>query len=128
MMARKRGGQPGNQNAVTHGGHRASFRAARRTAVLALYEESRRKSGEWASLCPPTDYGAIVDRLRDLKRQNAAGDAASAMRVGNETTHREKGKQTPASISDEAGANYRKVPAANANTGRDSFLLRSQNN
>jgi hypothetical protein len=24
-------------------------------------------------LCPPTDYGAIVDRLRELRRQAAAG-------------------------------------------------------
>jgi hypothetical protein len=73
MLKRIRGGQPGNQNAVTHGLFSAPVRAARRAALQALHEESRRKSEEWASLCPPTDYGAIVDRLRELRRQAAAG-------------------------------------------------------
>jgi uncharacterized protein YjcR len=71
MTGRKRGGQPGNQNAVTHGRHSASFRAAKRSAAQAMYEETRRKSEEWLRSCPQTDYGAIVDRLRDLMRQNA---------------------------------------------------------
>ena len=60
MIGRKRGGQPGNQNAVTHGRHSAPVRAARLAAALALYEESKRKSDEWRKLCPPTDYGAIA--------------------------------------------------------------------
>ena len=41
--------------------------------ALALYEESKRKSDEWVKLCPPTDYGAIVDHLRELRRRKAAG-------------------------------------------------------
>ena len=73
MPERKRGGQPGNQNAVKHGRHSAPVRAARRAMALALYEESKRKSAEWVKLCPPTDYDAIVDRLRELRRRKAAG-------------------------------------------------------
>jgi hypothetical protein len=73
MPKRNRGGQPGNQNAVKHGRHSAPVRAARRAAVLALYEESKRKSDEWIRSRPPTDYGAIVDHLRELKRRKAAG-------------------------------------------------------
>jgi hypothetical protein len=41
--------------------------------VLAVYEESKRKSDEWIRLLPPTDYGAIVDHLRELKQRKAAG-------------------------------------------------------
>src|SRR5204863_8443043 len=44
MIVRRRGGQPGNQNAVKHGRFSAPVRAARRKAMLAVYEESRRKS------------------------------------------------------------------------------------
>jgi hypothetical protein len=73
MPERKRGGQAGNQNAVKHGRNSAPVRAARRAAALALYEESKRRSAEWVKLCPPTDYGAIVDRLRELRRRKAAG-------------------------------------------------------
>jgi hypothetical protein len=68
MIARKRGGQRGNQNAVKHGRFSAAGRAARRKAMLAMYEESRRKSDEWLKSCPHTDYGVIVDRLKELKR------------------------------------------------------------
>jgi hypothetical protein len=73
MPKRKRGGQPGNQNAIKHGRHSAPVRAARRAAVQAFYEESRRKSDEWAKMCPATDYDAIVDGLRELKRRKAGG-------------------------------------------------------
>ena len=66
MIVRRRGGQPGNQNAVKHGRFSAPVRAARRKAMLALYEESRRKSDEWVRSCRPTDYRAIVDGLRAL--------------------------------------------------------------
>ena len=72
MIVRKRGGQPGNQNSVTHGRHSAPVRAARRAIALALYEESKRKSDEWVRLCPATDYSAIVDHLRELRRRKAA--------------------------------------------------------
>jgi hypothetical protein len=73
MPERKRGGQAGNQNAVKHGRHSAPVRAARHVATLALYAESKRKSDEWVRLCPATDYGAIVDHLRELRRRKAAG-------------------------------------------------------
>ena len=73
MPKLKRGGQPGNQNAVRHGRNSASVRAARRAAALALYEENKRRSAEWVKLCPPTDYAAIVDRLRELRRRKTAG-------------------------------------------------------
>jgi hypothetical protein len=69
MIVRKRGGQPGNQNAVKHGRHSAPVRAARHVAALARYEESKRKSAEWVKLCPTTDYGAIVDRIRWRRRR-----------------------------------------------------------
>ena len=69
MPKLKRGGQPGNQNAVTHGRHSAPVRAARRAAVIALNEESQRKSDEWAQMCPSINYDAICDGLRELQRR-----------------------------------------------------------
>ena len=59
MSGRKRGGQPGNQNAVTHGRHSAPRRAERQAAA----EERRRRSDEWAATVPRTDYGAICDAI-----------------------------------------------------------------
>jgi hypothetical protein len=72
MLGRKKGGQPGNQNAVTHGRHSAPRRAERRAAE----EERQRKHGEWMATIPATDYGAIVDRLRRPKEQSAPRAAA----------------------------------------------------
>ena len=73
MIVRKRGGQPGNQNAIKDGRQSAPVRAARRAELQALFEESQRKSDEWAKMCPATDYDAIVDGLMELKRRKAAG-------------------------------------------------------
>jgi hypothetical protein len=60
MPTRKRGGQPGNQNATTHGRHSAPVRAAR----LAAFEEQQRRSAEWMKTMPKTDWGAICDAIR----------------------------------------------------------------
>jgi len=61
---RKRGGQPGNGNAVKHGRHRASVRAERRAAILAAAEERRISDARWAELMPVTDYAAICEGIR----------------------------------------------------------------
>jgi hypothetical protein len=60
MQGRKRGGQPGNANATKHGRHSRAAKERR----LAEAEARHRRSIEWASRCPQTDYGAIVDQLR----------------------------------------------------------------
>jgi hypothetical protein len=57
---RMRGGQPGNQNAVTHGRFSAPFRAAR----VAAAEERAKQHREWLKTIPKTDYGAICDAIR----------------------------------------------------------------
>jgi hypothetical protein len=59
MQGRKRGGQPGNQNAVTHGRHSAAGRAERKAAA----DERQRRSDEWTRSAPRTDYGAICDTI-----------------------------------------------------------------
>jgi hypothetical protein len=56
---RKRGGQPENENAVTHGRHSRRRRAERVVEAT----ERRRKEQEWAAKVPQTDYGAICDAL-----------------------------------------------------------------
>jgi len=68
MPNRKRGGQPGNGNAIKHGRFSASVRAAR----LAAWEEQQRRSDEWMKRIPETDYAAIVDGLRVLKQRKEA--------------------------------------------------------
>jgi hypothetical protein len=70
MPVRKRGGQPGNQNATTHGRFSAPVRIAR----IAAYKEQRCRSAEWTKKMPQTDYGAIVDGLRALKQQKEAAE------------------------------------------------------
>jgi hypothetical protein len=57
---RMRGGQPGNQNAVTHGRFSAPVRAAR----VAAAEERAKQHREWLKTIPKTDYGAICDAIR----------------------------------------------------------------
>jgi len=57
--ARKRGGQPGNSNAVTHG----RYSAPRRAEQLAAAKERWRRSQEWQATIPQTDYGAICDSI-----------------------------------------------------------------
>jgi hypothetical protein len=56
---RMRGGQPSNQNAVTHGRFSAPVRAAR----VAAAEERAQQHREWLKTIPKTDYGAICDAI-----------------------------------------------------------------
>ena len=56
---RKRGGQPGNENAVTHGRHSRRRRAEREAESA----ERQREHQEWLATIPPTDYGAICDAI-----------------------------------------------------------------
>jgi uncharacterized protein YjcR len=67
---KKRGGQPGNQNAVTHG----RFSAPVLTARQAAWDEQQRRSDEWIKTVPKTDYDAIVEGLRVLRRGRMGND------------------------------------------------------
>jgi hypothetical protein len=49
MPSRKRGGQPGNTNAVTHGRYSAATRARRR----AEFEAMREREQAWMAKMPP---------------------------------------------------------------------------
>ena len=60
LFLRRRGGQPGNQNAVTHGRFSTPTRAARKAAR----EESDRQHAEWMKTIPKTDYGAICEAIK----------------------------------------------------------------
>ena len=66
MPERKRGGQPGNKNAIKHGRFSVPLRAARLAAVRAAWREKQRLSDEWIKTVPKTDYAAICDGLRAL--------------------------------------------------------------
>jgi hypothetical protein len=59
-MFRKKGGQPGNQNAVTHGRFSGPVRAARRVAADLRQKQHR----EWLKTIPKTDYGVICEAIR----------------------------------------------------------------
>ncbi|MDB5630427.1 MAG: hypothetical protein JWQ51_2767 [Tardiphaga sp.] len=65
MPQRKRGAQPGNQNAVTHGRHSRPSRERRQ----AEWEAQQAHHREWMATVPATDYGAICDALAKLKRE-----------------------------------------------------------
>jgi uncharacterized protein YjcR len=71
-MPRKRGGQPGNQNAVTHGRYSKPLHAARLAAVQAEWRERERRRSEWLKTVPETDYNSIVDALVALRRAKEA--------------------------------------------------------
>jgi uncharacterized protein YjcR len=62
-MLRRRGGQPGNQNAVTHGRFSEPIRAARRATA----EQRQKQHQEWVKTLPKTDYAAICDALSALR-------------------------------------------------------------
>ena len=68
MPKRKRGGQRGNQNAVKHGRYSVPLCAARLAVVRAAFKERQRLSDEWIKTVPKTDYAAIVEGLRALRR------------------------------------------------------------
>ncbi|SIO51210.1 hypothetical protein SAMN05443247_06904 [Bradyrhizobium erythrophlei] len=59
MVRRKKGGQPGNRNAVTHGRYAAPTPAEREAAA-----EKDRREREWLNAAPKTDYGAICDAIK----------------------------------------------------------------
>jgi hypothetical protein len=86
LTKRKRGGQPGNknavgnQNAVNHGRYTAAARAAReaRWAVWrAEWQERERRSALWIAAQPKTDYGRIIDELKRLRREQEAAERAA---------------------------------------------------
>lgn len=66
-MLRKKGGQPSNQNAVTHGRFSAPARAARRAAAEVRAEQSR----QWMSSMPKTDWAAICHAIRESGKPRA---------------------------------------------------------
>jgi uncharacterized protein YjcR len=69
-MLRRRGGQPGNQNAVTHGRFSEPVRAARR----AVAEQREKQHKEWVKLLPKTDYAAICAAIRAHGRNGSRAD------------------------------------------------------
>jgi hypothetical protein len=66
MATRKRGGQPGNTNAVTHGGFSAATRAQRK----AEFEEAQAKSQAWMAQVPRWNWEAIVKDIRRLRKSD----------------------------------------------------------
>jgi uncharacterized protein YjcR len=67
-MPMKRGGQPGNTNAVKHGRFSKATREAHPQAVAAREARSR----EWMAAAPKVDYGRVLDELARLQREAAA--------------------------------------------------------
>jgi hypothetical protein len=70
---RMRGGQPGNQNAVTHGRFSAPVRAARRAAAA----QRQTASDEWRAKIPTWDWHATCAEIE----RNAAGNRPGTDRV-----------------------------------------------
>jgi hypothetical protein len=69
-MLRRRGGQPGNQNAVTHG----RFSAPQRAKRIAAAEERAKQHREWLKTIPKTDYGAICEAIKAHGRNMPRAD------------------------------------------------------
>jgi hypothetical protein len=76
MSNGKRGGQPGNRNAIKHGRFSVPLRAARRAASRAAWEAKERQSQAWMSAVPRTDYAAICDGLRALRISSRTNSGA----------------------------------------------------
>ena len=74
MPERKRGAQPGNKNAMKHGRYSVPLPAARLAPVRAAFKERKRLSDEWIKTIPKTDYAAIVEGLRALRRAKVGND------------------------------------------------------
>jgi hypothetical protein len=74
MPERKRGAQLGNKNAMKHGRYSVPLRAARLAAVRAAFKERQRLSDEWIKTAPKTDYAAIVEGLRAVRRAKVGND------------------------------------------------------
>jgi hypothetical protein len=68
MSDRKRGGQPGNENAMKHGRFSVRKRAERRAIRQAGDAERERRHAEWMATIPKTDYGAICARIAGSTR------------------------------------------------------------
>ena len=76
-MSRKRGGQPGNTNAVKHGRYSAATRAARRAEFL----EMQAHEAAWMANLPPFPWH-VVDELKRLRREKDAKDEIDPGKVG----------------------------------------------
>ena len=74
MPERKRGAQPGNKNAMKHGRFSVPLRAARLAAGRAAFKARQRLSAVWIKTVPKTDYAAIVEGLRALRRAKVGND------------------------------------------------------
>jgi hypothetical protein len=74
MSNGKKGGQPGNQNAMKHGRYSLPKRAARRAIYAAREQERREKHAEWVKTVPQTDYAAICAQIAASKRGATADD------------------------------------------------------
>ena len=74
MPKRKRGAQPGNKNAMKHGRYTVPLRAARLASVRDAFKDQQRRSDEWIKTIPKTDYAAIVEGLRALRRAKVGND------------------------------------------------------
>jgi hypothetical protein len=64
MQGRKRGGQPGNTNALKHGRRSKRFAAERRARHRAEIEERHAKEQAWANTATKIDYAAICDAIQ----------------------------------------------------------------
>ncbi|MCA1531433.1 hypothetical protein I6F21_02530 [Bradyrhizobium sp. NBAIM03] len=69
---RKPGAPIGNANALKHGRYSKPLRAARLAALQAAVKEREQQRSAWIATVPQTDYGAIVDGLRALRRSKEA--------------------------------------------------------
>jgi hypothetical protein len=73
---RRRGGQPGNTNALRSGKRSKRVKAERMAARRAEWQEERRKFEAWAATIPPIDYAGICAALeRERLELEAAEDA-----------------------------------------------------
>jgi hypothetical protein len=72
-MFRKKGGQPGNRNAVSHGRYSAETRARR----IAQAEQRRTVSDEWVAKIPTWDWHATC---AEIERSAASNKPRAAIR------------------------------------------------
>jgi hypothetical protein len=83
QLKRKRGAQPHNRNAVTHGRFTAEAKAARAAwwdGIKAERAEQEKRSDEWIKAQPGyvTDYDAIIERMLQEQRERDLADAGAA--------------------------------------------------
>ena len=77
LAKRKRGGQPGNrnavgnQNAVKHGRYTAAAKAARLARLKEIREEERRRHAEWVKTISQVDYASRIEELKRLRAERA---------------------------------------------------------